>query len=317
MMRAMAGLSYILVTDTVATIEPVLTSLERSSTPELLEVVVALPERQREAAEQRLAAFAFRVVVPIANVESLARARAAAVRAASAPLVFIGETHTYPDPDLVAALVAALDGPFAAVAPALENANPGTALSWASFLPDYGRYFSPRAAGEIPSLASHNCAFRRDVLLGLAPDLEQMLNPTAELATLMRAGGHRLGVEPRARIAHLNVDRPVAWLHERFLHGRLVGGNRADGWSAGRRLAYALASPAIPPIVLRRIRRQLAAGAPAAPFPRGTWPALVLGVLVAAAGELCGYVVGTRRATARMAPYELHKTRYASTAGER
>ena len=60
----------------------------------------------------------------VRSVNHLPEARAAGVRAASAPIVFIGETHSYPQPGWAEALLTAFEGPWAAVVPAIGNANP-------------------------------------------------------------------------------------------------------------------------------------------------------------------------------------------------
>ena len=58
-------------------------------------------------------------IVPLDAVETLAPARAAGVRAASAPIVFIGETHIYPQPGWADALLAAFEEPWTAIVPAI------------------------------------------------------------------------------------------------------------------------------------------------------------------------------------------------------
>ncbi len=106
-----------------------------------------------------------------APLTSVASARAAGIRSAAAPVLFIAETHSYPHPDMAEILSAAMTTPWAAVTPAIGNANPTTAISWAGFLSDYGLWAEGRPAGEIGTPPPHNAAYRRDVLLELGDRL--------------------------------------------------------------------------------------------------------------------------------------------------
>ncbi len=302
-------LSYILVADRPSTIEPVLRSLERQTAAEGLEVVAVVEPGAEEELEARLASFARAQVLTTPSIYPLGRARQLGVEAASTPVVFLGETHTFPRPELVERLVAAHEGPWAAVAPAIGNANPAGVLSWSAFLLDYGPWFRPPERREVSWVSPYNSSFKRDVLMGLDPKLEVVLEPMGGMSANLRAGGHRLLVEPAAQIDHQNVDRPADWLRERYIHGRVVG-SRATRWGPGRRLVYAAGSPLVAGLTLARragpIRR---AGGQR---PRGTVAALALGATISAAGELTSYVFGPGDAAERMLAYEVHKARYAS-----
>jgi GT2 family glycosyltransferase len=72
-------------------------------------------------------------VVEVGEVRSIAEGNAAGVRQASAPVVALAEDHSYPDPDWAAALIGAHRHPWAAVGPAVRNANPKSVTSWADF----------------------------------------------------------------------------------------------------------------------------------------------------------------------------------------
>jgi hypothetical protein len=302
-------LSYVLVADRAETIEPVLRRLEVQTAADELEVVAVVEPEGRGGLEARLDGFARAQALTVPSIHPLGHARRLGVEAATAAVVFLGETHTYPHPELVAALVAAHEEPCAAVAPALGNANPTGALSWSIFLQDYGHWFRPERRGETAWVSPYNCSFKRELLLALGPELDALLEPTAGLAGRLRAGGHRFLVEPAARIDHLNVDRPLAWLRERYLHGRLVG-SRATGWGPGRRLVYALGSPLVPGLIV--VRSRSAIGRANGLLPRGTVAALALAAAVSALGELRSYALGPGDAAEQMLGYEIQKTRFAS-----
>ena len=92
-------LAVILVTDCYKTVQPVLSCLRRQGDPSRLEVVLVTPAGGlSDADEVGLAEFGAVRRVTVESVERMPLARAAGVRATTAPLVFIGETHSYARP---------------------------------------------------------------------------------------------------------------------------------------------------------------------------------------------------------------------------
>jgi hypothetical protein len=249
----------------------------------------------------------------VGAIDPIGPARAAGVRAARAPLIFIGETHTYAHPEWAEAIVHAQEGPWAGVIPGFGNANPVNPLSWSLLLLDYGQWLHLMPARESDIAPTHNGAFRRQVLLDLGADLDHALHQGDRLTLLLRAANHRMYFEPAARIDHLNVARWRPWLAERYLGGRLLGGRRAERWSRARRLVYLLGSPLIPVVLVMRLRPVLAAARDAGLLPRGTLAMIFAGGLVSAAGEMVSYLLGpSPDAEPRMTEYELHKVQYAA-----
>lgn len=241
----------------------------------------------------------------------LGAARAAGVRAARGAIVVLGETHVVPSPRWAEALLAAHARGAVAVTPAIGNANPDGVLSAVSLHLDYGLWCERQARGTGGSLPRNNASFERQRLVALGHRLEQALDPLGAFQRELGLAGAEVVHEPEARLLHLNVSRPGAWLVERYLTGLLTGGARAERWSAGRRAAYALAAPAIAlrlfGMALRRSGR-----------PRGpaATAALVGACVLQAGGEAVGYARGNlRQSEARMLRYELHKHEYVRRAG--
>src|SRR5437762_647634 len=134
-------------------------------------------------------------VISIDSIVPLSAARAVGVRAATAPFVFIAETHAYPDPDAAAKLVALLSGEWSLVVPGFRNANPRNGISWAGFLSDYGAWSRVLPAGETQRAPAHDTALRRSVLMEFGDRLEQALSFGDELYVGMRARGQRTWFE--------------------------------------------------------------------------------------------------------------------------
>ena len=308
-------MSIVLATDHYETIRRVVDHLRGQTVRDQLELVIVGPTRQSLALDQAgLEGFAGVRVVEVGADLQFPAARAAGVRAAAAPVVFIGETHSYPHTGWAEALIAAHDQPWAVVTPGFANANPDGALSWSIFLLDYGRWLAGLPAGEIAISPTHNVAYKRAVLLELGDALEGALSHTDALTIHLASGGHRAYFEPHALIDHLNVSQPLAWVSERFLCGLLIAGQRAQRWSFLRRLAYVCGSPLIPVVVLTRLMAGVRLARRTARLPWGTLPGLVAAAVVAAAGEMVGYACGVgHAANQRMTEYELHKRRYISS----
>jgi Glycosyl transferase family 2 len=308
------SLAIVVATDRYDTIRPVIRHLRRQTIRDRLEIVLvgeAPLANELDAAE--LAEFARVHVEVVQTIDPVGPARAAGVRAARAPVVFIGETHTYAHPEWADRLVRAHDGPWAGVIPGIGNANPVSALTWSLVLLDYGRWLHVLPPRECDLIPPHNGAFRRDVLLDLGADLDQAMHQGDRLTALLHAANHRVYFEPAARIDHLNCARWRPWFAERYVSGRLLGGRRAAQWSWPRRLLYLLGSPFIPVVLMLRLRPVIAAARRAGLLPRGTLAVMFASGIVWAAGEMVSYLLGPlANAETWLAEYELHKVRYAA-----
>jgi hypothetical protein len=311
-----ARLSVVLATDAFETVRPVVERLRRQAIASDLEVVLVGPASlEQDASRAGLGHFAAVRVVDVGSPTPLPAARAEGVRRASAAVVFIGETHTYPHAGWAEALLAAFEQPWAAVVPAVDNANPCGAVSWAAYLSDYAKWGYDRPAGEMRDPLLYNTAYRRTALLELGEDLERALDPNTEMLwPSLYARGHRAWFEPAARIDHLNVGRPGAFLVEKLAAGLILGAGRARRWPWYRRFLYVLAAPAIACVLTTRPLAEARRLAHTQPLPRGTRLWIVAGALCKALGEAIGYATGDPGfAEARMAEIELHKVRYAAS----
>ena len=308
-------LSIVLATDTYETIRPVLSALRRQACAREIEpIIVLLGGDVTSVRLEDLSAFPHAKVVR--SVNHLSEARAAGVRAASAPIVFIGETHAYPEPGWAEALLTAFNSPWAAVVPAIGNANPKRAASWASYLFDYGTWGPNRHSGEIADPLIYNTAYRREVLLSLGDSLSAALDPSEEsLWPFLMSRGHRAAFASDARILHLNVGTFRTLIREKFCVGVVLGTHRSARWSLLHRLLYFVASPLIPIVLFGRVLRG------SRHWPSDRLPtSAILGVLIAAiaktAGEIIGYAgVKLPAAAARLHDIEVRKVQYAGGAG--
>ncbi len=197
--------------------------------------------------------------------------------------------------------------PWAAVGPAVNNANPGSLISWANFLLDYGRWFAPAAAGAIDDLPGHNSSYKCQVLVDYGAELEAMLEAESILHWDLQVKGYRLYLEPRAQIVHLNISRPSSWVPERYYAGRRFAAARAHRWSPLRRLLYVSGSPLIPLVRLPRILRDLHRSPQQRDLLPRVLPALIVSLVVSAVGEMVGYAFHSGEAMEKLSKLELNK----------
>ena len=301
-------MSVVIVADRYPTIRKTIRHLRAQTVKETLEIVIVTPSAGKLDLEQSQCKDFFQVrVLEVDSISPLSRARAAGVHQASAPLVGFVESHSYPDSLWAEAMIEAHRQAWAVVGPSVDNANPGTMVSWANFLLDYGRWFEPHTAAEIDDLPGHNSSYKRSILLQYGSELEAMFEAETALHWDLYKKGHRLYLEPRAKLYHLNVSLISSWVPERFHTGRRFAAARARSWSALRRLLYMGGSPIIPMVRLPRLLRDIHRSAGRQDLLPRVLPALITGVIVGSFGEMIGYGFGSGESALKLSKMELHK----------
>jgi hypothetical protein len=194
----------------------------------------------------------------------------------------------------------------------MVNGNPESAISWSGFLLDYGPWIERGEPGTRGRIPGHNGAFKRDELLEYGNGLTDMMISDTLLTDDLVRRGRQLYFAPAARTRHVNVSQPRAWISERFAAGREFASARSLEWSTARRLGFAAASPLIPAVRGYRAIGDVRRIGPAPGLGLRIVPALVVSLLVSAAGECLGYLRGSsNRAVERLTEIEVHRLRYA------
>jgi hypothetical protein len=312
-------MSVVVVTpDTYATVRKTVRHLRAQNVSGRLELVIVAPRADRLGLdESALRCFHSYRVVEVGHMRSTARARAAGVRAASASVVALAEDHAFPAPGWAAAFIERHREGWAAVGPVMANANPRSTTSWANLLIEYAPWLEGARGGEREHLPGHNGSYKRDLLLEYGDRLEAMLDAESVLQWDLRARGHRLYLEPKARTFHQNFSVRGSSLPLRFNGGRLFAAARARGWPAWRRALFTAAAPLIPAVRLLRIVRELSApGRPRRLLPR-VLPALAVGLAFDGAGEMAGYALGPGASMAKLSDMEFHRQRYLASSERR
>jgi GT2 family glycosyltransferase len=305
-------LSAIVVTpDRLETVRRTVEHLHAQTARDRLEIVMVVPSlADSQSGGLPLDGFARVQWVQFGEMESVAAARAAGIRRASAPIVVLTEDHSYPDPQWAEALIEAHRQPWAAVSPVVCNGNPQSLVSWANFLIDYSEWCAPASAGTRDHLPGHNSSYKRALLLEYGEQLETLLEAESVLHWSLREKGYQLYLEPKAATRHMNYSDLRSSIMARFHSGRLFAATRARGWTLARRSCYVLGSPLIPLVRLQRIARQsMGARRKTTPFARAL--ALLCCFLISdSAGQFFGYAFGVGDAALRAVDLDFHRERF-------
>ena len=308
------GLSVVLVTlDNYEPLRKTISHLARQTVRHALEIVVVSQSRLADVSPTDFASFAGVRFVETGPFPDTGHPRASGARAASAPLVAFAEDHCFPEPDWAAHLIQLYEGPWAAVSPALSNANPGP-VSAADFLLNFGHSAWPLPEGAVSNTPWHNTSYRRELLQGYGDRLPHMLEAEIRIHEDLHRRGLRLFLGGSSRVHHVNLSRWPSFLACQYFGGRLYGAARAEagGWTRGRKLFYTMMLPLIPlrraPEILGHARRT------AVERSAAFFLACAGGLLASAAGEVSGYLLGQGDMGRRRITYEFERNRYLRSA---
>jgi hypothetical protein len=232
-------------------LRPVLSRLRHQTIASRIEVLIGAPDPELvQITSADRAAFADVRIVSLDGRRSFPLARAKCIHAARADFVALGEDHCLPNPEWAEVLVTRLREGYAAVGPQMVNANPGSAISWASFLVAYGGWSAPIEPGAVDTVPGHNSAYSREVLLGLGDELPQLLHAETVMHWELAKQGARFFVDPAAQGAHFNISRAGAFVWGRLHSPRAFSSVWSRHWPWRRRLYFAALGPLI---ALRRL----------------------------------------------------------------
>jgi GT2 family glycosyltransferase len=309
---ATPALAVILVTPhRFQTLRKTLRRLREQTIAAQLEIVIVAPSLNHLGFdEQERAGFGVVRLAETGAAHNLGAAKGLGVRLATAPIVAFAEDHCYPAPTWAAALIAAHAEPWVAVAPAIDNANPESAVSWANLLIAYGHWLAPARSRIVADVPAHNSSCKRAALLGLGTTLDEMLGREGSLHAALRAAGGQLYLTDAARAYHVNPTRTPDWLVLRFNAGRLYAATRAatGDWSRARRLLYCGGAPLFPLMRLRILLGQLRQAGRLTLLAR-IFPALLLGLIVHSLGEVAGYLRGEGHTRQYLVNFEYDRLR--------
>ncbi len=246
------------------------------------------------------------VPVPVDHIPTVASAFAPALDAATSDVIAQVEDHVFLDPDWAAAVLDAHSRPSAAVAPRLANANPATAISWATFVASFAEAIASRPAGPVDSGPGHNTSYKVAVLRQYRDELQALYQSERVFHYRLRQDGHVILHEPHARQAHLNISMPRQAMAHALFGGIMFGAYRARAMGVGEKALRTALAPLVPPMRLWRTWRLLS-GTADLTMPPTAWVLLSALLVSHAAGEAIGYWNLVADIEARYEHFELHR----------
>jgi len=259
---------------------PALLDAINSRGPETEVILCTAGQRTTVGSNVIQVAFPEETLVPMLWGEGIKRARGKGVALTTAQFV--------PDCRWIYHLQAADLDRWAGVGGAIDNDSRSSVRNWAIYFLRYSAFAPPLGAGETEEIAADNAIYDRAAIME-DPDLldEGFWEPSFH--RLFRAAGRKLSIDPELLVVHHGTVGAASFARQRHLHGISYGTERAERSSAGRNLAFLLASPLVPFVLLGRIVSRIAKNPNYRSKLLPAFPWLAWFTLAWAAGEARGY----------------------------
>ena len=198
-------------------------------------------------------------VIPISRTVGYGEALARGALEARAPIIAFLEEHVQAFPGWAEAIIAAHQGPWAAVGCELYPSNLERLTPRVIELVSRHDWSAPARRGETNLLRWQNVTYKRATLMRYADRLPLFLQSEGALFRQLKADGERLFIEPDAKAIHAHESSWREFLVGSFYSNRLAIGSmvKLSRGSRIRKLASALAGPIRWPLVLLRRTRSL------------------------------------------------------------
>lgn len=302
--------AIVVIPDNYQTVSRTMDALQNQTAASRMEIVFVVPAAAGVTIPSGLDEHFCRVqIVEISNL-LLAPALAEGVRCARAPVVVFTEDHAFPAPNWAERLIAAHEKPFAAVGPAMRNADSTSLVGRADFYMGYGKWAEPIASGTFDFLMEHNSSYKRDVLLAYGPRLDEWLESETVMQFDLAKSGHTFWLEGTTYTAHVCFGQWRPWLACMLWHGRVFANHRSETWSLARRLAYTVTAPLVPFVRLARIRHSVNRANLSLASRTQLFAAIFVGLAAEAAGQGLGYSFGSGNSAVSSLDHEFHRERH-------
>lgn len=239
-------------------------------------------------------------VVQVETRQSVPRLRRIGVEAASGEVVAVIEEHCLAGKDwLQAALDAHAADVYAAVGGPVVDHGYERVRDWVVYLCEYSGSLPPAVDGEVRDLNGANIAYRRRALLDHLDLLDDGYWEVRLHPALLARGG-RLRSVPAMVVHHRGPFALGYYLQQRYWFSRAFAGARRGTMPLPYRLAYLVAAPVVPGLLLGRMAwRVWQKRRYTAEFLRAL-PLLIPAVTVLVAGEWVGYLAGPGNALSKV-----------------
>ncbi len=266
-----------------------LAALESERSAVSLDVLV--PERCGPLVRERVATkYPWVTVLPVAAETTIPQMRSLAFDQATAASVAVIEDHVIVPPGWAAAMLSAR-ATAEVVGGGVRNLATERLVDWAAFLCEYSHMLPPLPVGENSWITGNNTVYARELLVRYR-DATHAGRWENHLHEVVRGAGVPLIFRPDIVVGHKKHYTIWEYFTQRYFYARSYAGARAVEGGAVRRVAYAGASLALPPLLLwRTVSRSLRKDVDKSLVWRSL-PLTVLFVIAWSAGDIAGSWLG-------------------------
>ena len=265
------------------------------------EIVIA--DRLQDAISERIRKEHPHVkLVPCPRGMTLPEMRLLAFDETTGSIVAVTEDHCVPSPGWSKRVLEAFaegGDEVLAVGGSVVNGVCDRGLDWATFICEYSFFSPPVVEGRTKDLPGMNVAYRRSVLE--AADRERLRSGFWEttLHPDLVAGGPTFLSKNELAMFHKKKFSWRLFASQRFVYSRYYAGLRFQNAGIVKRLAAGAASLLLPPILIYRMTRAVAAKGLQREYARA-FPSLSTFIVIWALGESYGAIFGPGDALARI-----------------
>jgi glycosyltransferase involved in cell wall biosynthesis len=218
--------------------------------------------------------------------------RAMGIEKSHGKIVAISQDHCVMPDNWFDEILKAHKSSYAAIGGAVEIAGIWTLIEWASFLCEYSEAMLPLYSGEVERVTGNNVAYKREALDRID---KSTLRGCWEyfVHDEMRRNGDRLLSLPSLVVSHRAKLGFMKFLTQRYYYSKSFAAMRRKRMKWHESILSAILTPALPPIILFRIARNVIRKKRFIRQLVLSSPYLVVFLLAYAAGESCGYLFGT------------------------
>ncbi len=142
--------------------------------------------------------------------------------------------------------------PYAVIGGAIENASIKSALAWAVYFYDYGKYMPPNQVGVTDALSGANISYKREILDEMRKDYEDGFFESFVNDALVKRG-ENLYLMPSAIVYHKKNYELKKTIFQFYHQARSFAARRVSGSSPLKRLLFISASLILPVLLPARI----------------------------------------------------------------
>jgi glycosyltransferase involved in cell wall biosynthesis len=179
-----------------------------------------------------------------------------------------------------------------AIGGAIANANPQSAIGWASYFCEFSQWMPGFPSRNMADIAGANMSYKKRAFEEYGLFIAGTYSSDTEFHWRLEKNGLVLQFLPSILVFHHNIDRLRRFLRHEFEHGRSFARVRMKSrcFSKFRRWIYATFSFLMPPWLFFKIGRNNLKNRTYLLHFLKAWPLLTLGLIAWSLGECVGYL---------------------------